>query len=63
MWHTKTLQAHKVGISWGKWYCSIIMLKINKIIGSYPTVVTQSDSLTHYNGVIPVSLEKSTNIE
>ena len=39
------------------------MLKINKTIGSCPTVVTQSVLRTHYNGVIPVSQEKSTNIE
>ena len=43
MWHTKTLQVQKVGISWGKWQCSAIMLKINKTIGSHPTVVSQSD--------------------
>ena len=63
MWHTKTLQVGKVGIRWGEWYCSAIMLKINKTIDSHPTVISQSDLRTHYNGVIPVSQEKSTNTE
>ena len=63
MWPTKTLQVHKVGIGWGEWQFSAILLKINETIGSHPTVVTQSNPRTHYNGVIPVSQEKSTNIE
>ena len=33
------------------------MLKINKTIGSCPTVVTQLVLRTHYYGVIPVSQE------
>ena len=63
MWQTKTLKVHKVGTSWGEWLCSAIMLKINRTIGSHATVVSQSDLRTHYNGVIRVSQEKSTNIE
>ena len=39
------------------------MLKINKTIGLHPTVVSQSDLWTHYNGVIPVSQEESTKTE